>query len=240
MSGFPDEARFLAAMDATWAPAEMRQLGPWVIRRGDDGGKRVSAATSDMPVSEADIDMAEAAMTDMGQPGIFMLRGENDAMDQMLAARGYKVVDPVVIFAGSAADLAEIDPAPLDAIPCSEPLALMQEMWKTGGIREPRFRVMDRTEGPKTYLFSRYLENPGGVAFVANDNEIAMLHALEVNPDFRRFGVGRNLLGKAAIWAIEQGAQYLSAVTTGENLPAQRLFAGLGMQVVGKYHYRMK
>jgi GNAT superfamily N-acetyltransferase len=240
MSDFPNEARFLAAMDATWSPAEMRQLGPWIIRRGDDGGKRVSAATSDAPVSEADIEQAEAAMTEMGQPKIFMLRGQNDAMDQTLAARGYKLVDPVVIFAAPAAVLAEINPAPLDAIPCTEPLALMQEMWKTGGIREPRFRVMDRTGGPKTYLFSRYLENPGGVAFVASDNQIAMLHALEVNPDFRRFGVARNLLGKAAIWAIEQGAQYLSVVTTSKNLPARRLFTGLGMQVVGKYHYRMK
>ncbi len=75
---------------------------------------------------------------------------------------------------------------------------------------------------------------------MASDKEIAMLHALEISNAFRRFGIGRNILGRAALWALEQDAEYLSVVTTCENLPAQGLFAGLGMQVAGKYHYRMK
>jgi ribosomal protein S18 acetylase RimI-like enzyme len=179
-------------------------------------------------------------MRNMDQPELFMLHDGNDALDQRLAARGYRIVDPVLIFCAPAATLARINPAPLDAIPCEEPLRLAEEFWEQGGINAQRVDVMRRTRGPKTYLLSRYKDMPAGAAFVAIDGDIAMLHALEVSPDLRRFGIGRKVLGRAALWAIENGAEFLSVVTTGENLPAQGLFTSLGMQVVGKYHYRMK
>lgn len=240
MSGLPDESRLLAAMDATWAPAEMCRLGPWTIRRGLDGGKRVSAATTDMAVTESEIDAAEAAMRELSQVPIFMLRGGNGDLDAALAARGYRVVDPVLIYVAETAGIAAIRPEPLMAIPCEEPLALMQELWAENGISAARIAVMRRTKGPKTHLFSRFRDRPAGAAFVAIDGDIAMLHALVVIPEMRRAGLAHKLMGRAAIWAEENNARYLSVVTTGENLPAQKLFASLPMQVVGKYHYRMK
>ncbi len=240
MTAMPDEARLLRAMDATWAPAEMIALGPWVLRRGLDGGKRVSAATTDKAVSGTEIVDAEAAMQAMGQQPIFMLRNGNGDLDAALDALGYRVVDPVLIFSAPSELIAKVDPKPLAAIPSEEPLALMREFWNHGGISDARIAVMSRTLGPKTYLFSRYSDRPAGAAFVAVDDEIAMLHALEVAPDFRRVGVARDVLGRAAIWGTEQGARFLSVVTTSENTPARQLFTGLGMQVAGKYHYRMK
>lgn len=240
MSNLPDEPRLLTAMDATWVAAEMIPLGPWMLRRGLDGGKRVSAATSDGPVSDADIDAAEAAMRDMSQVPIFMLRGDNADLDAALAARGYRVVDPVLIFVAETSGIAAINPAPLLAIPCEEPLALMEELWAENGFNAARIAVMRRVTGPKTYIFSRFRDKPAGAAFVAIDGDTAMLHALAVIPEMRREGLAGKLMGRAAIWAEENGARYLSVVTTGENLPAQKLFASLQMQVVGKYHYRMK
>ena len=236
-----DSNRLFDAMDATWAAAEMSALGPWTLRLGKGGGKRVSAATTSQPVTPADISKAEAGMRAMGQPPLFMLRTGNEVLDQMLADQGYRVVDPVLIFAAPIADIAKVNPPPLAAIPGETPLAIMREIWARGGISAARLAVMDRTKGPKTYLFSRHsADKPGGCAFVAVDGDIAMLHALEVVPAARRKGVGANLLGRAAIWGMEQGAKTFSLVTTSENLPAQKLFTGLGMRVVDKYHYRMK
>lgn len=240
MKSQPSAKRLFQAMDATWAPAEMLEFGPWTLRQGKGGGKRVSAATTESLVTEDDITKAEAAMRDMGQDPIFMIQNDGDALDGMLASLGYRIVDPVLIYVAPAEKIAEVNPAPLDAIPCYGPLALMEELWRQGGIQKPRISVMARTSEPKTYLFGRYNNCPAGAAFVASDKEIAMLHALEISNAFRRFGIGRNILGRAALWALEQDAEYLSVVTTGENLPAQGLFAGLGMQVAGKYHYRMK
>ncbi len=233
--------RLFDALDATWAPAEVVTSGPWTLRRGAGGGKRVSAATAKVPVSEDELTMAENLMISMDQPPLFMIRGKADTLDGQLADRGYSIVDPTLLLTAPCAELAKVNPPPIAAIPGDEPLAIMAEIWAAGGIGPARLAVMRRTRGPKTYLFSRFdTDKPGGCAFVAVDGDIAMLHALEVVPMARRKGVGHNLLGRAAIWAMEQGATTFGVVTTGKNLPAQKLFTGLGMTIVDKYHYRMK
>jgi len=241
MTALPDTRRLFQAMDATWVAAEFKTLGPWVLRRGEGGGKRVSAATTDSTVTPLDIEAAEQGMAAMGQPALFMVRENNADLDLELARQGYQIVDPSLLFAAPAVEIAKVNPAPLKAIPGDAPLAIMREIWASGGVGPARIEVMRRAKGPKTYLFSRHdIDKPGGVAFVAMDGEIAMLHALQVVPQARRSGVARNLLGRAAIWGIEMGAKTVSLATTGENLPAQKLFTGLGMNVIGKYRYRMK
>jgi len=240
MTNLPDESRLLRAMDKTWAPARTYRIAPWTFRKGADGGKRVSATTSDSPVTAADIDLAEAEMRRMGQPLLFQVRNSADPLDAQLEGRGYRIVDPVVMFVAPVDPVAGIESVPLNAIPSDEPLAMMEELWAANDIGAGRINVMRRTPKPKTHFFSRFKDAPAGCAFVAIDDDIAMLHALAVAPEFRRFGVARRIMGRAAIWARENGANTISVVTTGENLPAQGLFSGLGMRIVGKYHYRMK
>ena len=46
---------FHAALDRTWPPAEFHVVGPWVLRKGNGGGKRVSAATANFMASVDDI-----------------------------------------------------------------------------------------------------------------------------------------------------------------------------------------
>lgn len=228
------------AVEATWPPAKRFRLGPWVIRDGKGGGKRVSAATADLPVTDADIEMAERQMRSTRQTPLFMVAEGQDKLDRLLAAQGYQVVDPSLIFSADINDLSLPEIAPLDAIPCAQPLSLMEEIWQQGGIGPARLAVMQRAQGPKTWILGRANDRPAGVAFVAIDGDIAMLHALEVVAQARRAGAGRRIMARAAIWATENGARHLSVVTTGGNLPAQGLFSGIGMQVVGKYHYRTK
>ena len=67
-----------------------------------------------------------------------------------------------------------------------------------------------------------------------------MIHAIEVAPEHRRHGVGRNMLIKAAHWAQDQGATHLSLAVTRANTGANALYSFLGMTVVGNYHYRIK
>ena len=42
----PDSHRIMAAIDATWPPAEYLEVGPWLLRRGNGGGQRVAAAST--------------------------------------------------------------------------------------------------------------------------------------------------------------------------------------------------
>lgn len=232
----PSAGRLFAALDATWPAANYSTAGGFIIREGRGGGQRVSAATR--ADEDIDIDAAARAMSLLDQPPLFMLRPGEDTLDTELSARGYAVVDPVVAMVAPCARIATEPPAPLAAIECDLPLAILRQTWAAGGIGPGRINVMGRVRGPHTMLFARVGDRPGGCAFVACDGDVAMLHALWVLPDARRHGAARKILAKSAVWATTYGARDLAVVTTRANTQAQALFATCGMETVSSYHYR--
>ena len=217
---------YAAAMEATWPPAASHSAGPWRLRDGAGGGKRVSAASAEGTWTEADI----------GTIPLFILRPQDAALDAALAARGYRLVDPVVIYAAPAASFAP--PPRMTTFPHWPPLQIALDLWAEGHIGPARIAVMQRVASPKVAILSRASDRATGVAFVALHGPVAMLHALEVSPAHRRQGSARTILAAAAHWALENGADTLALVVTVANQPARALYASQGMQVVGQYHYR--
>lgn len=120
------------------------------------------------------------------------------------------------------------------------PLAICREIWLEAGIGPARVDVMERVVGAKCCILSRTNDKPTGAAFVAMHRNTAMLHALEVRPEARRQGSAHNILRASANWAQSEGATHFSLVVTEANAPARSLYASLGMEVVGHYHYRQK
>jgi N-acetylglutamate synthase len=233
----PDTARLMAAVDATWPAAETVDRGGWRLRRGEGGGKRVSAA-SPLGLAQGDVGEAEAAMRAWGQPPLFRL-GESEAVDRALAGRGYSVLDPVLLYAVPVARLAG-DESHLAAVYRVEGLpAILEEIWDAGGIGPGRRAVMERVRLPKTRLLSRAGDVPCGAAFVAVDGEVAMVHAIEVLARLRRQGAARLLMEGAARFAAERGAAWLALAVAEANVPARGLYARLGMAEAGGYHYRI-
>jgi hypothetical protein len=82
-------------MEATWPPASQSRLGPFTLRAGEGGGKRVSAASLDGAFSLAELDAVEAAMAEP----LMLIREGDTALDAELDRRGWRVVDPVVAYA---------------------------------------------------------------------------------------------------------------------------------------------
>jgi ribosomal protein S18 acetylase RimI-like enzyme len=233
------DAKTLAdVMEATWPPAARHCVGPFVLRDGQGGGKRVSAATAEGDWTAADLATAEAAMRATGQHPLFLIRQGDEALDTALATRGYGVVDPVLAYAAPAAVLAGEGPKYMSTFPHWPPMEIAKSLWAEGGIGPRRLAVMDRAKGAKCAILARANDRASGVAFVACHGRHAMLHGLEVSSAQRRQGSAHNILRAAASWAQSQGADVLSLVVTAANDPAQRLYASLGMVVVGKYHYR--
>ena len=219
-------------MEATWPPAAVRDLGPWRLRDGAGGGKRVSAATAERPWDASDLECAEAAMV---QP-LFQIRPEDAALDAALAGRGYRRIDPVVVYE---APVAGFEPPPrMTTFPHWPPLEIAVDLWAEGGIGPARLAVMQRALGPKVAILARGADRAAGVAYVALHGSTAMLHALEVTPALRRQGSAQHILRAAAVWAQDMGADTLSLVVTEANAAARSLYASLNMQVVGHYHYR--
>jgi GNAT superfamily N-acetyltransferase len=238
MSG-PDPSRLFDAVEATWPAARLIRQGPILLREGKGGGKRVSAATAEGTVDDAAIATAEEAIREMGQSPLFMVRSGEDALDATLDARGYAVVDPVVLLTASIAHLTDQPVPPVTAFCIWEPLAIMREIWAKGGIGPARIEVMERA-ACKTAVLARWNQRPAGTGFVAVDGPIAMVHAVEVLPEHRRQGVAGWIMRQAAFWAREQGAQTMAVLCTRANTGALRLYSGLGFEPVTGYHYRHK
>lgn len=233
----PSSDRLFAALDATWPAAAFHDTGPWRIREGRGGGKRVSAATATDRVAATDIARAEVAMRGIGQCPLFQIRDRDGALDGWLAAGGYDVVDPVTVYLASVTDLA-MEPEPSVAIAAWPPLAIQREIWAEAGIGPERTAVMDRAPAPRTAFLGRRGDAPAGTGFLALDGEVAMLHALEVMPAERRRGVGGLILSAAAHWAAQRGARWLALAVTTANAPANALYLRHGMEPAARYHYR--
>ena len=219
---------------ATWPPAEVRRLGPWTLRRGEGGGGRVSAATLDGPAE--DPGRAAAAMREMGQQPLFMVRPGDDALDATLAAQGYKLFNPTAMLAAPLAALSGA--AGTGVIRCDGPLASMAEIWRAGGIGPGRLAVMDRAPEPRVWLLARLGDRPVGCAFVAIHAGTAMLHALQIDPVARRQGVGSAVIGAAAVWGKALGGARLALAVSRANAAACALYARAGMTEIAGYHYR--
>ena len=227
-------------MEATWPPARSWVSACWTLRDGQGGGKRVSAATALAGWQDEAIPQAEAEMAAVGQTPLFLIRSGDDLLDQALQSRGYRVVDPVVAYAAPAHALAHPPAPPMSAFPHWPPLHICTDIWAEGGTGDARLAVMQRAIGPKVAILSCVNDRPTGVAFVAMHRQTAMLHALEVRPATRRQGSAHNILRAAAGWALENGADSLALVVTVANTAARNLYASMGMQVVGHYHYRQR
>lgn len=228
------------ALAATWPAAQSFGLGGWTIRDGQGGGKRVCAATANGDWQDETIPEAEAAMARLGQPALFRIGPEDVLLDQALQSRGYRIVDPVLIYDAPLTELTASHPSRNTALPHWPPLQICNDIWAEGEIGPQRLAVMQRAEGPKTAILARNAQRPIGVCFVAEYNKIVMLHAMHVRPDYRRQGAAHNMLREAAIWGLNQGAQRLALVVTLANAPARALYASLGMQVRETYHYRQR
>lgn len=232
------EAAALAQLiDGTWPAAGFASCGPFRLRQGAGGGSRVSAATAEGDVTDADLAQAEAQMRGWGQVPLFMVRAGEDALDATLAARGYAVRDPVIVYQADAADLAALPLPPVTAFQAWPPMAVQREVWEEGGIGPERLAIMERAAEPKTSFLGRAGDMPAGAAFVAVSGDCAVLHALEVRAEVRRQGLGRSLMVAAARWAKGAGVTGLAVLVTRAN-PGRALYAGMGMVQSAGYHYR--
>ena len=232
-------ARLQAAIEATWPAAAKVEAGPWTLREGRGGGKRVSAATIRDVWREDDLGAAEEAMRFMGQIPLFMIREGEGRLDAHLAARGYAEVAPVDLRLCPLSHLTDRTLPRVTAFAIWEPLAIMVEIWEDGGIGDARLRVMDRVTGPKTSIFGRVNDKPAGSGFCAVHDGIAFVHALHILEPHRGKGLGGWMMRCAALWAMRYGANWVAVLHERDNRPATALYEKLGMMKVGQYHYRM-
>jgi len=236
----PTVESLYALTETTWPPAAKVRVGPWDIREGRGAGSRVSAATAAEKAGTEALPQAEQEMRDLGQTPLFMIRKGEGWLDTMLAERGYSVKDPVFL------RLAPVEALTAERLERAKtfrawpPLETQKEIWLEGGIGAARLAVMKRVAGPKTTILGRDGNSPAGTVFVAMNDGVAMLHAMEVATAFRRRGLARKMIAAVGHWAADHGASHVALLVTKANAGANALYASMGFEVVGEYHYRIK
>ncbi len=236
----PEEMR--AALAATWPAAEEVPLGPFLLRRSPGGGQRVSSARA-LPGAEGlaeALPRAVAQMQAWGQRPVFQILPDTPGLDALLEGEGWAIKDPTILYAAPLSAFAGIGTPRLSTFAHWPPLAIQEEIWSLGGIGRDRLAVMCRVAGPHVSLMARDGDAPAGTAFAAVHGGIAMIHAIEISPALRRRGNAARLMARAAVWAAEQGAELLALAVTEGNAGARALYAGLGMEPVLRYHYRVQ
>lgn len=223
--------------DATWPAAAMIRQGPWTLREGRGGGKRVSAATANGSIETDQIADAELAMKKLGQTPLFMIREGDEQIDVQLNERGYQIIDPVKMYSIPVSHLTETPIPKVTTFCIWEPLAIMAEIWNAGGIGPERMNVMARAQ-VKTAILARWNEKPAGTAFAAISDGVCMVHGVEILPHQRRQGVGKWIMRQAGIWAAQNGAHEVAVLCVKENEGANALYQSLGFSKRGSYHYR--
>lgn len=242
MSGAPQseaglDADLARAFERSWPAAETRDSGAFRSGRGLGAGGRVSSTLALRPDWDAgDIPAAEAAHRDWGQRPMFRVPDSDARLADSLRSLGYAPETPTAIMAADCAALGGAVPA-MTTFAIWPPLAIQSDLWAAGNVSAPRQAVMERVDLPRTSLLARLEDRAAGSAFVAVDGPVAMIHAIEVAPQFRRRGLAGWMIRAASAWAAEQGAKRLGLAVSRGNTGARAVYDRLGFQEIGGYSY---
>ena len=234
----PDDPALARAFETTWPAAEFADAGGFRVGRGLGAGGRVSSARAMRPDwTGADIAAAEAVHREWGQPAVFRLLDDDQRLADALTQRGYRAENPTAVMVADCDRLADRAVPGMTVFALWPPLAIQGDIWAAGHIGAARQAVMPRVALPKTAILGRHADRAVGAAFVAADGPVAMIHAIEILPGFRRKGMATWLIRKAAEWAQAQGATRLALAVSRRNTSARALYDRIGFAETGGYSY---
>ncbi|MDC0042395.1 GNAT family N-acetyltransferase [Paracoccaceae bacterium] len=226
-------------LEDTWPPKKVIRLDDWTIRISEGAGKRASAISLEGIWEETSFKRLKNLLKKLGKSEIFMVYQSDSLFEKELNERNYKVFDKSCVFEIAVAELIKTEAPPVTMFSIWPPLQIQKELWIANGISWQRQAVMDRARKPKTSILGRWNDNSIASAFVAKSGDVAFLHALVVDKNFRRQGVARALMRHAGQWATKHNCARLMVVTTETNSAANSLYTSLEFQLVNKYHYRI-
>jgi len=234
-----DQSEFLKLLEDTWPPGKVIHFDNWTIRVSDGAGKRASAISLEGIWEEASFIKLKKFLKRLGKSEIFMIYPSGSLFEKELNKLNYQVFDKSCIFEISVSELVKSEPPPISMFSIWPPLQIQKELWNSNGVGWQRQAVMNRANRIKTSILGRWSDNPVASAFVVKSGNVAFLHALVVEQNFRRQGVARALMRHAGQWAERNKCARLMVVTTEANAAATSLYTSLEFQLVNKYHYRI-
>lgn len=228
-----------------WPALESRQNAGWLQRLSGGYTKRANSINALAPHAQFSHKMKnelEAPYIERGLPPVWRLSPiAPPAVDQELAAAGYRRIDESLVQRALLDDRFEADPD-VQIAPAPSPawLAGFAELSPVAPLhRETMRRMLTSIAAPVG--FARVEDSGQPVAFalgVVDGDHVGLFDVL-VAPAARRRGLARRLTLSIGAWGRAHGARhaYLQVVAT--NQAALPLYAELGFETVYSYSYRV-
>jgi len=229
-----------------WPPHEDEPLTGWRLRFGGARSRRLnSVSTSRFEGTEvrAAIEQASAWYRERGMPPCFHLAegAEPAGLDGRLAARGFAIVTPTTVMqapcdaiAGLGGDGAVVE---LQTEPTPEAVAALCDPTWPADVKAERAALFARIPAPRRFALLRADGQPAAAGICVVEGELAGIFSMRTGRNFRRRGLGTQLLRALAAWARAEGATQLYLQVEDDSL-AVPLYQRLGFEAVYGYHYR--
>jgi hypothetical protein len=234
-----------AGMNA-WPAHQQMLYDGWLLRFADGYTKRANSVNpiyQSMMNLDEKIYSCERIYGQKGLPPVFRLTPLAQAnLDQALAARGYQKFHPTRVLT---APLEALDPP---AVPRTLLRELPLEQWMgvfseiSGSLVEKQPAHIEILRNIINPTFTAALELSGkwvACGLGVLEREWFGLFDIITHPDYRRQGLGTQLIAWMLNWASSQGAQKSYLQVMENNAPALALYAKLGYADTFGYWYRV-
>ncbi|HWS38687.1 MAG TPA: GNAT family N-acetyltransferase [Actinoplanes sp.] len=218
---------------SAWPASHTVRDAGWLLRHTPGVGKRRN--NSALPVAETlPVEAAEEYYRSRGLPVTIQISPaeQHTELDEELAARGYRHDAPTLVLT-----------APVPAVAADARVEI--------GDITPAWRAAYGNDAVTTHVLDR-ITRPAGFASVNVDGEVAALglfvagdglagvFCMATAPAHRRRGHAAAILRAGAAWSADQGAGLLYLQVEEDNIPALRLYEGVGFTHSHSYHYRVR
>jgi N-acetylglutamate synthase len=231
----------------SWPALQQLLFDGWLVRFAQGYIKRSNSVTplysSLLPVEEK-IVRCERLYQENQLPTIFRLLSfseESQHLDQLLAQRGYRVLDRARVQSLKlSSKLATENPA-LKAISLADWLPIYAQ-WSNrySELEHIHHELLERIASP--ILFAALYQQGAPVACGLGmlEHELYGLFDIVTDHEQRRKGYGMQLVASMLDWGKQCGAQYAYLQVIDTNLAAQQMYIKLGFQESYQYWYRIQ
>jgi ribosomal protein S18 acetylase RimI-like enzyme len=166
-----------------------------------------------------------------------------EALDAILAGRGYRRRTLVSLQAASTAQVLEGSPQGAPAVRLHDrPTRPWFEAWRAvhglGGDDRGERDMLNRLERPSAYAAAMIGDDIVAVGRAVADTGWAGVFGMATLPHGRRRGAGRCVLAALAEWGSAHDAERMYLQVECDNVPALDLYNRAGFSEICRYHYR--
>ena len=228
-----------------WPSLEYLAFDGWLLRLAKGYSKRANSASPLVPGAALDDDLVDCMeaqfLSDNIRPTFRLTSLEATETDQVLASRGYRLIEPTEVLVIRIPEECTADPAVI-----LEPQVTTRWVRETaqsyGGEKaddsilvEIVSRIRQKAVFATLDLDGRHVAWGLGVV----ERGYVGLYDIVVSPELRGIGLGRRVLTSLMAWGRDEGAHTAYLQVREDNEVARSLYQSLGFEVAYRYTHRV-